>query len=83
MDGSNTGQLDTDWIVCHRADTPQPPLEKARTRLGDSHPDADLACAVIQMAVSARGGKDAIWRADDAQWVIFHTARGSTYTANE
>lgn len=46
------------------------------------HPDADLACAAITMAVAARGGKDAIWRDDEAQRVVFHTDRGSTYTAN-
>ncbi|WP_344315471.1 DDE-type integrase/transposase/recombinase [Fodinicola feengrottensis] len=37
------------------------------------HPDAELACAAIRMAVAARG------RAVDG--VIFHTDRGSTYTA--
>lgn len=37
------------------------------------HPDADLAMATIRMAVAARGG--------DVQGVIFHTDRGSTYTA--
>lgn len=46
------------------------------------HPDADLACAAIKMAVATRGGKDAIWRADESERVIFHTDRGSTYTAN-
>ena len=46
------------------------------------HPDADLACAAIKMAVATRGGRDAIWRDDDSQRVIFHTDRGSTYTAN-
>jgi len=46
------------------------------------HPDAELACAAINMAVAARGGKDAIWREDQAERVIFHTDRGSTYTAN-
>ena len=40
------------------------------------HPDADLACAAITMAVAARGGKAAI------DGVIFHTDRGSTYTAD-
>ena len=34
------------------------------------------------MAVAARGGRDAIWREDEAERVIFHTDRGSTYTAN-
>jgi len=46
------------------------------------HPDAQLACAAIKMAVATRGGKDAIWREDEAERVIFHTDRGSTYTAN-
>src|SRR4051812_40726232 len=45
-------------------------------------PDAELACAAIKMAVAARGGKAAIWRDDEAERVIFHTDRGSTYTAN-
>ena len=39
------------------------------------HPDAELACAAIEMAVAARGG------ADQIAGVIFHTDRGSTYTA--
>ena len=34
------------------------------------------------MAVAARGGQDAIWREEEAERVIFHTDRGSTYTAN-
>ena len=50
------------------------------------HPDAELACSAITMAVAARGGLDAVnapnWREDDSQRVIFHTDRGSTYTAN-
>jgi len=46
------------------------------------HPDAELACAAIKMAVAARGGHSAIWREDEAERVIFHTDRGSTYTAN-
>jgi putative transposase len=50
------------------------------------HPDADLACAAIKMAVAARRGVDAVnganWREDESQRVIFHTDRGSTYTAN-
>jgi len=45
------------------------------------HPDARLACDAIKMAVATRGGKTAIWREDEAQRVIFHTDRGSTYTA--
>jgi putative transposase len=47
------------------------------------HPDADLACAAITMAVAARGGRDAIWREEPCERVIFHTDRGSTYTAKE
>jgi len=46
------------------------------------HPEADLACAAIRMAVTARGGKTAIWRAEESERVIFHTDRGSTYTAD-
>jgi putative transposase len=46
------------------------------------HPDAELACAAIKMAVAARGGKAAIWRANEDERVVFHTDRGSTYTAN-
>lgn len=50
------------------------------------HPDAELACAAIKMAVAARGGTDVVngpgWRTDESQRVIFHTDRGSTYTAN-
>lgn len=45
-------------------------------------PDAELACAAIKMAVAARGGRDAIWRENEDERVIFHTDRGSTYTAN-
>jgi putative transposase len=47
------------------------------------HPDAALACAAIEMAVTTRGGRDAIWRDQEAERVIFHTDRGSTYTAKE
>ena len=39
------------------------------------HPDAVLACQAIQMAVAARGG------AANIAGVIFHSDRGSTYTA--
>jgi putative transposase len=39
------------------------------------HPDAELACEAIKMAVAARGG------AEHIGGVIFHTDRGSTYTA--
>ena len=42
------------------------------------HPDAQLACDAIKMAVATRGGKQAIWRDDESQQVIFHTDRGST-----
>ena len=38
------------------------------------HPDAELACQAIQMAVAARGGAATI------AGVIFHSDRGSTYT---
>ena len=41
------------------------------------HPDAELACDAIKMANAMRGGKNAI------DGVIFHTDRGSTYTAND
>ncbi len=44
-------------------------------------PDAELACSAIKMAVAARGGRDAIWREDETERVIFHTDKGSTYTA--
>jgi putative transposase len=47
------------------------------------HPDAELACAAIKMAVAARGGRQAIWRDEESERVIFHTDRGSTYTAND
>jgi putative transposase len=39
------------------------------------HPDAELAGQTIKMAVAARGGKGRV------AGVIFHTDRGSTYTA--
>jgi putative transposase len=41
------------------------------------HPDAELACSTIEMAVAARGG------AEHIGGVIFHTDRGSTYTADK
>ena len=47
-----------------------------------AHPDADLACAALRMAVAVRGGRDAIWREDEDQRVVFHTDRGATYTAH-
>lgn len=41
------------------------------------HPDAELACSALKMAVAARGGVDAVngpdWRTDETQRVIFHT----------
>lgn len=40
------------------------------------HPDADLACAAIKMAVAARGGRQAIWADEESERVIFHTDRG-------
>jgi putative transposase len=46
------------------------------------HPDAELACAAVTMAAAARGGRAAIWREDEAERVILHTDRGSTYTAH-
>jgi putative transposase len=42
-----------------------------------AHPDAELAGQAVKMAVAARGGADRV--AD----VIFHTDRGSTYTAHD
>jgi putative transposase len=39
------------------------------------HPDAGLACDAIKMAAAVRGGRACI------DGVIFHTDRGSTYTA--
>ena len=39
------------------------------------HPDAALACDAIKMAAAVRGGRATI------DGVIFHTDRGSTYTA--
>jgi putative transposase len=41
------------------------------------HPDAELAGETIKMAVAARGGRE--WVAG----VIFHSDRGSTYTAHD
>ena len=49
------------------------------------HPDAELACAAIKMAVAARGGVDAVnqpgWRTEETKRDIFHPDRGPTYTA--
>jgi transposase InsO family protein len=39
------------------------------------HPDAQLACDAIKIAAAVRGGRHAIGG------VIFHSDRGSTYTA--
>ena len=41
------------------------------------HPDAELACDAIKIAAATRGGRDQI------AGVIFHTDRGSTYTARD
>ena len=41
------------------------------------HPDAELACEALRMAATVRGGREAI------DGVIFHTDRGSTYTAKD
>ena len=41
------------------------------------HPDADLACAAISMAVATRGGKDVIWREEESERAIFPTASAS------
>ena len=40
------------------------------------HPDAELAGETVKMAVTARGGKQRV------AGVIFHSDRGSTYTAH-
>ena len=40
-----------------------------------THPDAELAGQAVKMAVATRGG--------DVAGVVFHTDRGSTYTAHE
>jgi putative transposase len=41
------------------------------------HPDAELAGAAIKMAAAVRGGREHI------EGVVFHTDRGSTYTAKD
>ncbi len=41
------------------------------------HPDAPLCCDAIKIAAAVRGGRENI------AGVIFHTDRGSTYTAND
>jgi putative transposase len=48
-----------------------------------AHPNADLACAALKMAVAVRGGRDAIRTEEEGQQVVFHTDRGSTYTADD
>nr|WP_307812805.1 DDE-type integrase/transposase/recombinase [Phycicoccus sp. CSK15P-2] len=67
-------------------DRDRPVLRRLLGAATGLHPDAELACAAIKMAVATRGGADAVggpnWRQDDSQKVIFHTDRGSTYTAN-
>jgi transposase InsO family protein len=40
------------------------------------HPNAELACDAIKIAAAARGGRA------DIDGVVFHTDRGSTYTAS-
>lgn len=46
----------------------------------------DRAGVAIKMAIATRGGIDAVnhsgWRKNETKRVIFHTDRGSTYTAN-
>ncbi|GAA3569298.1 hypothetical protein GCM10022222_61860 [Amycolatopsis ultiminotia] len=42
-----------------------------------AHPDAGLAGETIKMAVAARGGKDGV------TGVVFHSDRGSAYTAHD
>lgn len=44
-------------------------------------PDAQLACAAIAMAVTARGGREAVWCADESERVIFHTDQGRIHRA--
>jgi putative transposase len=41
------------------------------------HPDAELACDAIKIAAAVRGGREQI------EGVIFHTDRGSSYTAGD
>lgn len=41
------------------------------------HPDAELAGQTVKMAVAARGGKERV------TGVVFHSDRGSTYTAHD
>ena len=37
------------------------------------HPNAELAKAAITMAVTVRGGKEAIWKEEESERVIFHS----------
>jgi transposase InsO family protein len=48
---------------------------RLRASATSDHPDAALACDAIKMAAAVRGGRATI------DGVIFHTDRGSTYTA--
>jgi len=41
------------------------------------HPDAVLTCGAIKIAAAVRGGRQAI------EGVVFHSDRGSTYTAGD
>ena len=41
----------------------------------NAHPDAELVCDAIKIATAVRGGRAAV------DGVVFHTDRGSTYTA--
>jgi transposase InsO family protein len=41
------------------------------------HHDVDLACAVLQMAVAVRGGREAVAK------VIFHSDQGGEYTGHQ
>ena len=66
------------WPEAVSGDRDRPLQPSAAWAATGLHPDAELACAAIKMAVAARGGRDAIWREDEAERVIFHTDRGST-----
>ena len=43
-----------------------------------AHPDAELVCDAIKIATAVRGGRAEV---DGVDGVVFHTDRGSTYTA--
>ena len=70
----------------HITGTPSPHQHGEISRLIGAatslHPDADLAKAALTMAVTVRGGVEAIRRDRDHEKVIFHSDRGSTYTAH-